>query len=132
MNTRQLKEHSDKQLDVARSLPEEVFAWDVYIGLYESITTIQVGGVYFMYIYVQGVTTLDCQIVEVQSAPCECINITQLPEQQMKLILESKSVVLENGLPTLSLSQGVEGCLPQGPEAQRLGWLCHTPARTVT
>ncbi|XP_071095883.1 uncharacterized protein [Haliotis cracherodii] len=41
MNTKFLKEETSKQLDIVRALPEDVFTWDVYMGLHESITTIQ-------------------------------------------------------------------------------------------
>lgn len=42
MNTAYLREETNKQVEVAKALPEEIFTWDVYMGLYESITTIQV------------------------------------------------------------------------------------------
>ena len=42
MNTKFLREETNKQLDIVRALPEDVFTWDVYMGLHESITTIQV------------------------------------------------------------------------------------------
>ncbi|XP_052060514.1 uncharacterized protein LOC127700861 isoform X4 [Mytilus californianus] len=41
MNTKFLREETNKQLDIVRALPEDVFTWDVYMGLHESITTIQ-------------------------------------------------------------------------------------------
>ncbi|XP_056010102.1 uncharacterized protein LOC125667097 [Ostrea edulis] len=41
MNTKFLKEETNKQLDIVRGLPEDIFTWDVYMGLHESITTIQ-------------------------------------------------------------------------------------------
>lgn len=43
MNTKFLKEETNKQLDIVRGLPEDIFTWDVYMGLHESISTIQVG-----------------------------------------------------------------------------------------
>lgn len=43
MNTKFLKEETNKQLDTVKNLPEDVFTWDVYIGLHASITNIQVG-----------------------------------------------------------------------------------------
>lgn len=42
MNTKFLKEETNKQLDIVRGLPEDIFTWDVYMGLHESISTIQV------------------------------------------------------------------------------------------
>ena len=42
MNTKFLRDESNKQLDIVGALPEDVFAWDIYIGLLESITNIQV------------------------------------------------------------------------------------------
>ncbi|KAL5020323.1 hypothetical protein ScPMuIL_003215 [Solemya velum] len=41
MDTKFLREETNKQLDIVKSLPESIFTWDVYIGLHESITTIQ-------------------------------------------------------------------------------------------
>nr|XP_022320176.1 dynein beta chain, flagellar outer arm-like isoform X6 [Crassostrea virginica] len=41
MNTKFLKEETNKQLDIVRGLPEDIFTWDVYMGLHESISTIQ-------------------------------------------------------------------------------------------
>ncbi|KAK6172547.1 hypothetical protein SNE40_016179 [Patella caerulea] len=41
MNTKFLREETNKQLAIVRGLPEDVFTWDVYMGLHESITTIQ-------------------------------------------------------------------------------------------
>ena len=42
MNTRFLREETNKQLDIVKGLPDDVLTWDVYMGLHESITTIQV------------------------------------------------------------------------------------------
>ena len=42
MDTEFLRAECDKQLMIVRSLPDDVFAWDVYMGLTESITTVQV------------------------------------------------------------------------------------------
>ncbi|KAL3885754.1 hypothetical protein ACJMK2_025795 [Sinanodonta woodiana] len=42
MNTKFLREETSKQLEIVRALPEDVFTWDVYMGLHESITSIQV------------------------------------------------------------------------------------------
>jgi hypothetical protein len=36
------------QLDIVRALPEDVFTWDVYMGLHESITTIQVNHWFYL------------------------------------------------------------------------------------
>ncbi|XP_069115919.1 uncharacterized protein [Argopecten irradians] len=41
MNTKFLREETNKQLDIVRALPEDIFTWDVYMGLHESITTVQ-------------------------------------------------------------------------------------------
>jgi len=41
MNTKFLRDETNKQLDIVRALPEDIFTWDVYMGLHESITTIQ-------------------------------------------------------------------------------------------
>ncbi|CAH1797693.1 unnamed protein product [Owenia fusiformis] len=41
MNTKFLRDETNKQLDIVKTLPEDVFMWDVYMGLLESITTIQ-------------------------------------------------------------------------------------------
>ncbi|ELU01784.1 hypothetical protein CAPTEDRAFT_107783 [Capitella teleta] len=41
MNTAFLKEETTKQVEIVRALPEDVCTWDVYLGLMESITTIQ-------------------------------------------------------------------------------------------
>lgn len=42
MNTKFLRDETNKQLDIVRALPEDVFTWDIYMGLHESITNIQV------------------------------------------------------------------------------------------
>ena len=42
MNTKFLREETNKQLDTVRGLPEDVFTWNVYMGLHESISSIQV------------------------------------------------------------------------------------------
>ena len=42
MNTRFLREETNKQLEIVKGLPDDVLTWDVYMGLHESITTIQV------------------------------------------------------------------------------------------
>ena len=42
MNVKFLREETNKQLETVRNLPEDVFTWDVYMGLHESITNIQV------------------------------------------------------------------------------------------
>ena len=42
MNTKFLRDETNKQLDIVRALPEDVFTWDTYMGLHESITNIQV------------------------------------------------------------------------------------------
>ena len=42
MNTKFLRQETNKQLDMVKSLPEDVLTWDVYMGLHESIATIQV------------------------------------------------------------------------------------------
>ncbi|XP_052258855.1 uncharacterized protein LOC127863384 isoform X2 [Dreissena polymorpha] len=41
MNTKFLREETNKQLEIVRGLPEDVFTWDIYMGLHESITNIQ-------------------------------------------------------------------------------------------
>ena len=41
MNTRFLRQETNKQLDLVKSLPEDVLTWDVYMGLHESIANIQ-------------------------------------------------------------------------------------------
>ncbi|XP_053409232.1 uncharacterized protein LOC123561373 isoform X4 [Mercenaria mercenaria] len=41
MNTKFLRDETNKQLDIVRALPEDVFTWDIYMGLHESITNIQ-------------------------------------------------------------------------------------------
>ncbi|XP_070202269.1 uncharacterized protein [Littorina saxatilis] len=41
MNTKFLREETNKQLEIVRGLPDDVLTWDVYKGLHESITTIQ-------------------------------------------------------------------------------------------
>ena len=47
MNTKFLREETNKQLDIVRALPEDVFTWDTYMGLHESVTNIQVRGVFY-------------------------------------------------------------------------------------
>ena len=42
MNTKFLREETGRQLEVVRGLPDAVFTWDVYLGLLEAITNIQV------------------------------------------------------------------------------------------
>jgi dynein heavy chain len=42
MNTKFLREETNKQLDIIKDLPDDVYTWDVYMGLHESISTIQV------------------------------------------------------------------------------------------
>ena len=42
MNTTFLKEECSKQLESIKELPDDAFMWDVYMGLTESITLIQV------------------------------------------------------------------------------------------
>ena len=42
MNTKFLRDETNKQLEVVKGQPEDVFTWDVFTGLYESITNIQV------------------------------------------------------------------------------------------
>ena len=44
MNTKFLREETNKQLEIVKGLPDDVLTWDVYMGLHESITTIQVCG----------------------------------------------------------------------------------------
>ncbi|KAK7479591.1 hypothetical protein BaRGS_00029140 [Batillaria attramentaria] len=41
MNTKFLREETNKQLEIVKGLPDDVLTWDVYMGLHESITTIQ-------------------------------------------------------------------------------------------
>ncbi|XP_055866060.1 uncharacterized protein LOC106055129 isoform X2 [Biomphalaria glabrata] len=41
VNTAYLREETSKQLELIRALPDEVFTWDVYMGMNKSITTIQ-------------------------------------------------------------------------------------------
>ncbi|KAH9514965.1 hypothetical protein Btru_021540, partial [Bulinus truncatus] len=41
INTTYLRDETSKQLEMIRSLPDEVFTWDVYMGMNKSITTIQ-------------------------------------------------------------------------------------------
>lgn len=42
MNTKILRDETNRQMSVVRGLPDDVFTWDVYMGLIESITNIQV------------------------------------------------------------------------------------------
>ena len=42
MNTAFLREECSKQLESIKELPDDAFMWDVYMGLTESITLIQV------------------------------------------------------------------------------------------
>ena len=41
MNTKFLRDETGKQLEVVKGLPDDSVTWDVYMGLHESITTIQ-------------------------------------------------------------------------------------------
>ena len=42
MNTKFLRQETNKQLDIVRALPDDILTWDVYMGLHESIANIQV------------------------------------------------------------------------------------------
>lgn len=42
IDTAQLRAAADKQLEIARALPENTYVWDVYHGLLSSIHNIQV------------------------------------------------------------------------------------------
>lgn len=42
MNTKLLWEETNKQMEIIKALPDDVLTWDMYIGINESITTIQV------------------------------------------------------------------------------------------
>ncbi|ESO89558.1 hypothetical protein LOTGIDRAFT_125094 [Lottia gigantea] len=41
MNTKFLREETNKQLEIVRNLSDDIYTWDVFMGLHESITTIQ-------------------------------------------------------------------------------------------